>query len=138
MSSIKVEGNDITSLIDFGKTFGTLRFLEQIADQESRGEDGERGDVKAVRFEILSETQGAEFRVKIDVEDNPMVDLSGFEMDDEIELVEPKVFERNMNNGSMPNMVVTIEALDVKKKGSSNSNNSKSQVEQSNSDKKNK
>ncbi|WP_348922150.1 DUF961 family protein [Enterococcus rotai] len=117
MSSIKVEGNDITSLIDFDKTFGKILFLEQIADQENRGEDGERGDVKAVRFEVLSEAQGAEFRVKIDLEDNPLIDLSGLKMDDEIELVEPKVFERNMNNGSMPNMVVTIEALDVKKKG---------------------
>ncbi|GGC94888.1 DUF961 family protein [Enterococcus wangshanyuanii] len=117
MSSIKVEGNDITPLIDFEKTFGKLTFLEQIADQESRGEDGERGEVKAVRFEVLSENQGAEFRVKIDLEENPLIDLSKFEMDDEIELVEPKVFERNMNNGSMPNMVVTIEAIDVKKKG---------------------
>lgn len=116
MSSIKVEGNDITSFIDFEKTFGKLTFLEQISDQETRGEDGERGEVKAVRFEVLSELQGVEFRVKISLEDNPMIDLSNFKMDDEIELVEPKVFERNMNNGSMPNIVITIEALDVKKK----------------------
>ncbi|MGC6769527.1 DUF961 family protein [Enterococcus sp. LJL51] len=117
MSSIKVDGNDITSLINFEETFGKLTFLEQISDQEERGEDGERGVAKAVRFEFLSEKQGAEFRAKISLEDNPMVDLSQLKMDDEIELVEPKVFERNMNNGQMPNMVVTIEALDVKKKG---------------------
>lgn len=119
MSSIKVEGNDITSLIDFEKTFGKLIFLEQISDQEGRGEDGERGEVKAVRFEVLSELQGVEFRVKINLEDNPLIDLSNLKMEDEIELVEPKVFERNMNNGSMPNIVITIEAMDVKKKAGS-------------------
>ncbi|MBP1047119.1 DUF961 family protein [Enterococcus sp. BWM-S5] len=116
MSSIKIPENNLTEYIDFEETFGKLTFLEQIADAEAREEDGSRGGATAVRFEVLSETQGVEFRVKIDLTDNPMIDLSQFSMDDEIELVEPQVFERNINNERQPNMIVTIEALDVKKK----------------------
>lgn len=119
MSSIKVVENNLTPLMDFDKTFGKLLFIEQISDREAQGENGERGEITAVRFEVLSIEQGTEFRVQIKLDKNPMAEssLANLQMDDEIELVEPQVFERNINNGSTPNLIVTIEALDVRKKG---------------------
>ncbi|MBS7576960.1 MULTISPECIES: DUF961 family protein [unclassified Enterococcus] len=117
MAKIKVENSNLTPLLDFKKTFGRLFFLEQLNDKEARQTDGERGEAVAVRFEVLSETQGAEFTVSIDLADNPLIDLSSFKMDDEIELVEGQVFEYNINNNATSNIVVALKAIDVKKIG---------------------
>ncbi|PQG48408.1 hypothetical protein CUS80_00275 [Enterococcus faecium] len=115
MSSIVVPNNDLTPFIDMEETFGKFLFINQIRDEEERGEDGERGEVTAIRCELLSVAQGFEFRVKVNLSDNPYASFEGLKFNDEVELVNPRVFERNIPNNSYPNVVVTIEADDVRK-----------------------
>ncbi|HFC9437485.1 TPA: DUF961 family protein, partial [Enterococcus hirae] len=73
--------------------------------------------------------QGTEFRVKVDLSENPLATFDDLKYNDEVELVNPRVYERNIANGRFANVVVTIEADDVVKVEKQTSTKVQSDVE---------
>ncbi|EMF0421290.1 DUF961 family protein [Enterococcus hirae] len=114
MSFITIPNNDLFPFIDMEETFGKFLFIGQISDVQEYTE-GEAGEVKAIRCEVLSTKQGTEFRVKIDLSENPLASFDGLEYNDEVQLINPRVYERNIPNGRFSNVVVTIEVDDLVK-----------------------
>lgn len=115
MSFIEVPNNNLEPFIDMEETFGKFLFINQIRDVQEYNEDGEIGETKAIRCEVLSTKQGTEFRVKVDLSENPLASFDDLKYNDEVKLINPRVYERNIPNGRYSNVVVTIEADAVEK-----------------------
>ncbi len=129
MSFIEVPNNNLEPFIDMDETFGKFLFINQIRDVQEYNEDGEIGETKAIRCEVLSTKQGTEFRVKVDLSENPLATFDDLKYNDEVKLVNPRVYERNIANGRFANVVVTIEADDVVKVEKQTSTKVQSDVE---------